>query len=140
MTFGQKIKDRRKQLNMSQRDLASKMCVSPAMVAKWELMETAETMQISTLRKIATALEWDIQHLLFDPQLGYKTPPYVDMTVAEGEETLYLYNARNHSDQSDRILKYYNSLNKEGQEKTLDFMKILSTHPEYKTGENEDSK
>jgi transcriptional regulator with XRE-family HTH domain len=140
MTFGQKIKYRRKQLNMSQRDLASKMCVSSAMVAKWELMETVETMQISTLRKIATALEWDIQHLLFEPPLDYKTPPHIDTMVAEEGETLYLYNARNQSDQSDRILKYYNSLNKEGQEKTLDFMKILSTHPEYKTDKTDDSK
>jgi hypothetical protein len=35
---------------------------------------------------------------------------------------------------------YFHALNEEGQEKTLDYMKTLSTHPKYKAAPKEKDK
>jgi transcriptional regulator with XRE-family HTH domain len=42
--------------------------------------------------------------------------------------------------QLDRLLSYYEVLNQLGKEKALDYMELLSTHPEYKTDKTDDSK
>jgi transcriptional regulator with XRE-family HTH domain len=65
MTTGDVIKYRRNQLGLTQKELSKKIGVSFQMIAKWEKLKDIDTMQFSTIKKLATALEMDVSYLLY---------------------------------------------------------------------------
>lgn len=66
MTFGEKLKDARKNVGLSQEQLAEKLCVSRAAVAKWETNKGLP--DIMNLKAIAGLLDVSIDHLIDDGQ------------------------------------------------------------------------
>ncbi len=64
MKFEEKLKDARKQQGLTQEDMAEKLCVSRAAVAKWESGKGMP--DIENLRKIAGLLGVSIDYLLDD--------------------------------------------------------------------------
>ena len=66
MTFGEKLKDARKNAALSQEQLAEKLCVSRAAVAKWETDKGLP--DIMNLKAISKLLDVSIDALLDDGQ------------------------------------------------------------------------
>lgn len=66
MTFGEKLKDARKNAGLSQEQLAEKLCVSRAAVAKWETDKGLP--DIMNLKAISKLLDVSIDALLDDGQ------------------------------------------------------------------------
>ena len=66
MTFGEKLKDARKNAGLSQEQLAEKLCVSRAAVAKWETDKGLP--DIMNLKAIGKLLDVSIDALLDDGQ------------------------------------------------------------------------
>ena len=66
MTFGEKLKDARKNAGLSQEQLAEKLCVSRAAVAKWETDKGLP--DIMNLKAIAKLLDVSIDFLVDDGQ------------------------------------------------------------------------
>lgn len=66
MTLGEKLKDARKNAGLSQEQLAEKLCVSRAAVAKWETDKG--TPDIMNLKAISKLLDVSIDALLDDGQ------------------------------------------------------------------------
>lgn len=66
MTLGEKLKDVRKNAGLSQEQLAEKLCVSRAAVAKWETDKG--TPDIMNLKAISKLLDTSIDSLLDDGQ------------------------------------------------------------------------
>lgn len=66
MTFGEKLKDARKNAGLSQEQLAEKLCVSRAAVAKWETDKGLP--DIMNLKAISKLLDVSIDVLLDDGQ------------------------------------------------------------------------
>lgn len=66
MTLGEKLKDARKNAGLSQEQLAEKLCVSRAAVAKWETDKGLP--DIENLRAISKLLDVSIDALLDDGQ------------------------------------------------------------------------
>ena len=62
MTFGEKLKNARKQAGFSQEELAGKLCVSRSAVAKWETDKGLP--DIENLKAIAALLNVSIDYLL----------------------------------------------------------------------------
>lgn len=66
MTFGEKLKNARKNAGLSQEQLAEKLCVSRAAVAKWETDKGLP--DIMNLKAISKLLDVSIDNLLDDGQ------------------------------------------------------------------------
>lgn len=66
MTLGQKIKEARKNAGLSQEQLAEKLCVSRAAVAKWETDKGLP--DVMNLKRIAQLLDVSVDALLDDGQ------------------------------------------------------------------------
>lgn len=64
LTLGEKIRTYRLRANLNQSDLADKVGVHLNTISKWERDETTEEMPISSLRKLAEALEVSVYDLL----------------------------------------------------------------------------
>ena len=66
MTLGEKLKQARRNAGLSQEELAQKLCVSRAAVAKWETDKGLP--DILNLKAIAALLDVSVDHLLDDGQ------------------------------------------------------------------------
>jgi transcriptional regulator with XRE-family HTH domain len=71
MQFGELIKQRRKTLGLTQKQLAERMGVSFQVISKWEQSATLDNIQVSTLRKISNALRLDIEEFLYFETVVY---------------------------------------------------------------------
>lgn len=66
MTFGEKLKEARKEAGLSQEQLAEKICVSRSAIAKWETDKGMP--DINNLKTIAQLLDVSIDYLLDDDE------------------------------------------------------------------------
>ncbi len=66
MTFGEKLKDARKEAGLSQEQLAEKMCVSRSAIAKWEADKGMP--DVNNLKAIAQLLNTSVDYLLDDDE------------------------------------------------------------------------
>ena len=66
MTFGEKLKDARKESGLSQGQLAEKMSVSRSAIAKWE--NDKGMPDVNNLKAIAQLLNISIDYLLDDDE------------------------------------------------------------------------
>jgi transcriptional regulator with XRE-family HTH domain len=71
MQFGELVKQRRKKLGLTQKQLAQRMGVSFQVVSKWEQSATLDNIQVSTLRKLSNALRLDIETFLYVETIVY---------------------------------------------------------------------
>ena len=67
MTFGEKLKEARKQAGLSQEQFAEKMCVSRSAIAKWESDKGMP--DINNLKAMAQLLGVSVDYLLADDDL-----------------------------------------------------------------------
>ena len=61
-TFGSKLKDLRKEKNLSQIQLAKELCVGKSIISAWEIDQSEPT--LSNIRKIAVFFEVSADYLL----------------------------------------------------------------------------
>jgi transcriptional regulator with XRE-family HTH domain len=80
MTFSDKVKTAREQVNLTQQQLADKIGVSKRTIASYE--STDARARSSTMRKLAAALNVSYDYLsndeVTDPQQGIEKAPYVE--------------------------------------------------------------
>lgn len=69
MTFGEKIREARKQNGLSQEELASKLCVSRPAITKWE--SDRGMPDIENLKMISKLLDVSIDYLLADSDMDF---------------------------------------------------------------------
>lgn len=120
MTMGDRIKARRKMVHLTQDEFGELLGVQKSAVAKWE-NGRVENIKRSTIQRMAQILECSPSYLLgFDED----KPNTIQLTVVEST-----------------MLDSFRNLNKEGQERVIEYAKLLSKaglYDEYitKDGEN----
>lgn len=80
MTFGQRIRELRRQRGLTQRDLASRVGVDSTYLSKMENERLEHTPSIKTLQDLARALEVDELELM---DLADKVPPALQALVRD---------------------------------------------------------
>lgn len=129
MIFGEKIKALRREKGLSQRQLGVKMGVTQQTIAQYE--KTTEQPKLSTIRKIASALEIPISVLVED---WSKIPPN------EIREDMGKHFSKKYSDlqlfaedtPKSKILSHFDKLNESGQDKAIEQVALLTKIPEYR--------
>lgn len=160
LSTGERIRNIRKQKNMTQEQLGNKCGIAGANIRKYELSK--QNPKIETLQKIADALEVSIAELVpgfFDEkrsmnnqvihnlELLLKQLP--DMKLPDEIKELHRQNATNEikkrkeelirmdlelmpDSNLKKLFKYFFTLNEIGQKKALEQVELLSKIPDYK--------
>ncbi len=111
MTIGERIKFRREELKLTQQELADRVGYKgKTAISKIEAGE--RDLRQSMIRPMATALETSVDFIM-----GWDDE--VDMCPVQL------------SDSERKLLKLYNNLNQEGQEKVLEFAQLLDNSGAY---------
>ena len=146
MGIGLRIKNRRKELGMTQAQLGEILGVSNSMVAQYET--GSRKPKLETIKKVADALKCDPYYLLWGEKaysretvvsnvskLFNLTDPHdihlVDIATKRMEyeySSLYGYTF---TDAEMGMVKVFNSLNEQGQEKALERLSELLEIPRY---------
>ena len=103
MKMGERIKERRTLLGMTQEELGEKMGIQKSGVAKWE-NGRVEALKASTIKQLAEILQCRPSYLM-------------------GFDDIQTDNTLN------RLLAYYNSLNEQGRKELENYME--NTHPKF---------
>lgn len=167
MTVGERIKAARKQAGLTQKELAERLGLSFQAIAQWE--NNLRKPKLETLQKIAAALEVPIYELMemteeqakllevsynmervkdnlahtdiskFHPDLQKRIPS--TLVELEGRVQAYrqvvldLYKGEDKQE----IALYFSKLNDEGISRLWDYLKYLSTVPEYQLETSEEA-
>jgi transcriptional regulator with XRE-family HTH domain len=159
MDIGKNIKTIRKKLNITQKQLASRLGVSQQMIATWENSERELT--ITTVVKIANALEVDIGELFQESnntnpsyvlsklppnelyELACQAPDVFGASINDGtcevfytddnddKQTLKRIVVSNNPLDNPDVKDLFKTLNKDGQQKLIEHAKLLAKIPEY---------
>lgn len=134
MTTGQRIKEARKRVGMTQNELAIKLGVPFQSVSQWE--RNTRKPKIDTLQKIASALGVNLVELsedLFDQKLlslikqDYSTDEEFQAAVLNNE--ISIATLTNPNDVF--LLRNFFMLNEDGQELAIERVVELTMHEEY---------
>lgn len=149
MTFGEKIKNTREEKKLSQRALGEKMGVTQQTIAQYEKIQ--DTPKLSTIRKIAEALDIPMSDLIDDwkefsqEEVENDISTIVKKATTEkeldtAEEMIDVLEKRYESKYSLDVRLYasYELLNKKGKEKAVNYVEDLSKITEYQNLEEID--
>lgn len=136
MTTGQRIREARKSVNISQLELGERLGVSQAMIAQYE--NGTRNPKFETLQKIASALEIDVTELLqplkvteIDLGDGLKQRKEI-----HGEPGNKLTPEKEEAINKGLLLDSFDKLNDKGQQKAVAYVELLAGHPDYKKDKN----
>ena len=151
-TFGKRLVAARKKLNLTQRELAEKLDITPTRLNYWE--KDKREPDVEMIKRIARELQVDPNFLV-----GIWTKDmYEDFQHAKtDEERLYLFNLRgvpseysgvyrlltslpndNISEDELNLISLYRELNSEGQKKLIDFADDLVATGKYIKSDSDD--
>lgn len=150
MGIGENIKRIRKEKGYTQKRLGELSGVNESQIRRYELEKQNSNPKMETLQKIANALEVDVNELyglnvitqkppLNIPQLlgGFRLKDYPNLINAFGSSEKNLEKALDYvknaipEERPDLLIKYFNQLNDIGQEKAVEYTRLLSRVPEY---------
>lgn len=127
MTIGEKIKEIRKEKNMTQKELAQRLNVSQANLAQYE--NGRRNPKLATVQKIADALEVAVSRLLTQEYVRQANITQKDIENWQSSYTsAYVREINN-------LLKL---LNTKGQSKILEYTLDLTKIPEYRKDKKPD--
>lgn len=120
MTTGERIKAARKQVGMTQAELAQKLGISYVGVSQWE--NDLRNPKIETLQRIAAALGVDVNWLMNG------------QTLEQRDQAMKDYVARRFSEVEldKRLQESYTSLTLEGKSKAVESVEIIAGNPRYR--------
>ena len=121
MTFGERLREIRKQCNLTQTELADRIKLSTANISKYE--KGALEPSLDTLIAISSALNVSIDYLLG-----------INMGNSSGGSSL---TAPKISSDVAAINEYYNKLSGNGKEKALEYIEMLKELEERKGDKND---
>jgi transcriptional regulator with XRE-family HTH domain len=136
MTTGQRIREARKSVNISQLELGERLGVSQAMIAQYE--NGTRNPKFETLQKIASALEIDVTELLqplkvTEIDLGDGLKQRKEIHGENGEK---LTPEKEEAINKGLLLDSFDKLNDKGQQKAVAYVELLAGHPDYKKDKN----
>ena len=133
MTFGEKVKELRVKNGLSQRELGERMGgITQQTVAQYE--KAIEQPKLATVQKIANALEVDINSLLnIEVEKGFIKPTNSLDFLKKPKTTI-----ETTDENFVKIANNYYKLNKEGREKALDLVELLTKVSDYHRDETEE--
>lgn len=130
MKIGENIKNRRKELGLSQREFAKKLNIPFSTLANYE--NNYREPNLETIERIATALEVPISAILSkDDMVGLKLEQLhnkIDQFVSGDYSSPFLDTFEEFQD----IINLYDQLNALGREKALEYIKDLLESGKYK--------
>lgn len=130
MTFGEKVREIRKRKGLSQLELGEKMKVSQQAIGKYE--KTVEQPKMSTVRKLANALDVHISELVTD--WSHFSPGEIWEDMQDNEIDYSAIDPRQ-AVNDNRIVNNFHNLNFAGQEKAIEQVELLTKIPEYRKDE-----
>lgn len=128
MTTGQRIKEARKKAGLTQKQLAEKLGIAYQTLAQWE--NDLRNPKYETIERIANALNVYIPKLLDDNDRKI----YISGEFYGGFDE-YVKNCESgykFTDGEITIVRLYNSLNANGQQKVADYAEDLTKIPDYR--------
>ena len=136
MQIGENIREHRKKVGLSQKELGKRLGVSQQNIAQYE---TGKRMpKLETVRKIAKALDTDIGNLLKVNKDGISSYDFTSFNYEEIKAALcdimpdikeVIENENN--DREAKLLLSYEQLNDIGQNKAVEQVELLTKIPEY---------
>lgn len=118
MTTGNKIKNIRKEKNITQAKLAKIAGISEISIRKYEAGERFP--KLDTVRKIAVALDVTMSDLIDD------------WSQFSPEELQKDWNSSEANNKTSRVCNLFKALNDIGQDKAIDQVELLTKIPEYR--------
>ncbi|WP_347296262.1 helix-turn-helix domain-containing protein [Enterocloster bolteae] len=129
MTKGERIKQVRKEMNLTQKEFGKKCGLSEAMVRQYEL--GLRQPKVETLCRIAASLGVGLEAFmsktemaLFEDMSNLYLDPNSDIEVIESLDE--------HTPQEKNLMAKFRKLNEKGQKKASDYIDDLTQIPEYK--------
>ena len=135
MTIGQRIRAVRKQIGLTQKELAQKMGLSFQSVAQWE--NDLRNPKPETLRRIAAALGVSYFDLLSEKERAIYESGFKEGSGAEEWQNyvideLWKQEGYSYSDTEVRLINSFSQLNSDGQHKAVERVKELTEILRYR--------
>ena len=117
MSIGERIRNRRKFLGLTQEELANKVQMSTMSIRRYESNE--RRMKLDTIRRFAACLECDVSDLLESNE----------QATLSREKLLDELNGDSATDET--LLRYFHRLNNDGKQVAIERTKELTEIPRY---------
>lgn len=134
MTVGERIRQRRKELNLSVEEVAKRLNKNRATVYRYE-SDDIENLPITIIKPLADVLETTPSYLMGWANNSESTLKEETYYITETTSSIVAKNSAQYSvdDRFSRLKKYMDLLNDDGKEEAIKRIKELSYNPSYRS-------